>query len=123
MDSLSKEKLAYFKNKKKLTNIKISELTGLPISTIDKLFSGLTKNPTLDTLKKIAKILDCSIDDFIDYEHDPLSGYYADRVSAKIAKEVQGNTELKELLDVATELSEEDLKLLKNFAKRLSGKK
>lgn len=120
MDSLSKEKLTYFKNKKKLTNLKITELTGLPISTVDKLFSGNTKNPTLDTLRRIAKVLDCSIDDFMDYEKDPLSGYYADRRSAKIAQEIQNNTELKELFAVSQELSKKDLKMLAGIAKRMS---
>ena len=119
MSLLSKEKLAYFKNKKKLTNIKVSELTGLPISSVDKLFSGSNKNPTLDTLKKVADILDCSIDDFIDYETEPLSGYYADRHTAKIAQSIQGNQELKELLDVVTELPKKDLKLITDIAKRI----
>lgn len=73
-NTLSKEKLTYFKNKKKLTNIRISELTGLPISNLDKIFSGLNKNPTLDSLKKIADTLDCSIDDFINYDAEPLAG-------------------------------------------------
>lgn len=122
MDTLSKEKLTYFKNKKKLTNQKVSELTGLPISSIDKLFSGLNKNPTLDTLKKIADILDCSIDDFIEYEKEPLAGYYADRETSKIAKVIQPNKELKELLNTTKDLSKEDLKLVLSIAKRLGTK-
>jgi len=119
MDSLSKEQLTYFKTKKKLTNKTVAELTKLPISSVDKVFSGLNKNPTLDTLKKIADVLDCSIDDFINYDKEPQAGYYADRQTEKIAKAIQGNESLKELLGVATELSEDDLKLIANVANRL----
>lgn len=120
MNSLSKEKLTYYKQKKSLTNKAISELSGLPISTIDKLFSGLTNNPTLDTLKKIADVLDCGIDDFINYDAQPLEGGYFDRQTAKIAKSIQGNQELKELLDITADLSKEDLKLIKIIAKRMT---
>ena len=120
MDLLSKEKLTQFKNKKKLTNKKIEEQTGLPISTVDKLFSGMTKNPTLDTLRRVTKVLGCSIDDVIDYEKDPLAGYYADRQTAKIAKSIQENKGLKKLLDISQELSDEDLKLLSDIAKRMN---
>lgn len=120
MDSLSKEQLTYFKNKKKLTNKTVAELTKLPISSVDKVFSGLNKNPTLDTLKKIADVLDCSVDDFISYDKEPQAGYYADRQTEKIAKAIQGNEALKELFGVATELSEDDLKLVAGIADRLS---
>lgn len=120
MDSLSNEKLIHYKTKKKLSNKKISYLTGIPISTVDKLFSGLTKNPTLDTLKAITRILECSIDDIMDYEHDPIEGFYADRQTAKIAKSIQGNAELKELLNVSSDLSKEDLKIITLIAKRIN---
>lgn len=122
MNTLSREKLAYFKNKKSLTNKRISELSGLPISTIDKLFSGLTNNPTLDTLKKIADVLECGIDDFINYDSEPLEGGYFDRQTAKIAKAIQGNKELKELLDITTDLSKEDLKLIQKVVRRMNFK-
>ncbi len=120
MDSLSKEKLTYYKEKKRFTNKRISELTGLPISSIDKLFSGLNKNPTLDTLKKIANILDCSIDDFINYEREPLVGHYTDRQTVKIAQELHRNEELKSLFETIKDFSKKDLKLMCSIANRLS---
>lgn len=120
MNTLSREKLIYFKNKKNLTNKAISELSELPISTIDKLFSGLTNNPTLDTLKKIADVLECGIDDFINYDAEPLEGGYFDRQTAKIAKAIQGNKELKDLLDITADLSKEDLKLIQKVVRRMN---
>jgi DNA-binding Xre family transcriptional regulator len=123
MDSLSKEKLAHYKNKKGLTHNKIKELTGIPISTIDKLFAGLTKNPTLDTLKAITRVLECSIDDVMDYEYDPIEGFYADRQTSKIAQSIQGSQELKDLLNILIELSKEDLKLITDVSKRFPHQK
>lgn len=122
MDSLSREKLAHYKNKKSLTNKRISELTALPISTIDKLLSGLTTNPTIETLHKVTKVLGCSLDDVMDYENDPLEGYYADRQTAKIAQAIQSNTELKELLKMTAELSKKDIKFIQTVVRRMNFK-
>lgn len=122
MDSLNKDKLNLYKEKKGLSNKKISDLTGLPISSVDKIFSGSNKNPTLDTLKKIADILNCAIDDFIDYDNEPLAGYYADRETAKIAKVIKENKDLLELMNIASELSDKDIKLVKTITNRLKTK-
>jgi len=80
----------------------------------------LTTNPTLETLHKVTKVLECSIDDVIDYEHDPLQGYYADRQTAKIAQAIQSNPELKELLDITADLSKQDLKLIQTIVRRMN---
>lgn len=55
------------KKKKKLTNEQLSELSGVPIGTLAKLTSGITKDPKLDTLKALARVLECSLEDFDDY--------------------------------------------------------
>ena len=122
MDSLNKDKLNLYKEKKGLSNKKMSDATGLPISSVDKIFSGSNKNPTLDTLKKIADILNCAIDDFIDYDNEPLAGYYADRETAKIAKVIKENKALLELMNIASELSDKDIKLVTTVVKRLKKK-
>lgn len=51
-----------------LTNQKIAEQTGITLSTLDKITSGMNTNPKLDTMKALARVLNCSIDDFTD-EH------------------------------------------------------
>lgn len=51
-----------------LTNQKIAEQTGITLSTLDKITSGVNTNPKLDTMKALARVLNCSIDDFTD-EH------------------------------------------------------
>lgn len=121
MDELSKEKLNTIKNSKNFTNAKISELTGIKLSTVEKIFSGTNKNPTLDTLKKIAKALDCSIDDFINYEEEPTSPYYLDRKTGELAQEIHDNPDLRILLDASRDLSPEDLKTVITVAQKIKG--
>ncbi|RGY95389.1 helix-turn-helix transcriptional regulator [Clostridium sp. AM58-1XD] len=49
-----------------LTNEELARLSGVPKGTIDKILSGVTKDPKLETLKAIAKVLGLSLDDFND---------------------------------------------------------
>ena len=49
-----------------LTNEQLSSLSGVPKGTIDKITAGATKDPKLGTLKAIAKVLHCSLNDFDD---------------------------------------------------------
>lgn len=47
-----------------LTNQTIAEKTGITLSTLDKITSGVNTNPKLNTMKAIANILGCKLDDF-----------------------------------------------------------
>ena len=107
MNWLSKEKLNLHKNKKNFTNLEISKLTNIPISNIDKIFSGLNQNPTLNTIQKIASVLDCSIDDFIDYKKLPVSPVYIDDKTKKLVEEIKN-------------LDEESIELLIKISKKFN---
>jgi len=48
-----------------LSQEKLARLADVANNTIIKIEAGKNQNPTLDTLKKIAKALDVSIDDLI----------------------------------------------------------
>jgi transcriptional regulator with XRE-family HTH domain len=63
------EKIVEYKKKMGLTNEKLSKLSGVPKGTIDKILSGVTKDPKLETLKAIARVLECTLDDFDDTEN------------------------------------------------------
>ncbi len=54
------------------TTKKISEKTGIPISTLDKIFSGSTKDPKLMTMQKLVYTLGYTLDDLFD--DGPLPG-------------------------------------------------
>lgn len=50
-----------------MTIDELSIRSGIPVSTLKKISAGLTANPTLDTVKAIARALNCSIDEFDDF--------------------------------------------------------
>ncbi|MCQ2437114.1 MAG: helix-turn-helix domain-containing protein [Clostridia bacterium] len=54
-----REKLARLKGGAGLTTEKLSALSGVPRGTINKLLNGETKNPTFQTLSRLAKALSC----------------------------------------------------------------
>jgi len=50
---------------KELSQEKLARLADVANNTLIKMESGENQNPTLDTLKKVAKALDVSVDDLI----------------------------------------------------------
>jgi transcriptional regulator with XRE-family HTH domain len=60
------EKIAEYKKKLGLTTEELSKQSGVPLGTLNKILSGDTKDPKLGTLKAIAKVLGCTLDDFDD---------------------------------------------------------
>jgi len=50
---------------KELSQEKLARLADVANNTIIKIEAGKNQNPTLDTLKKIAKALEVSVDDLI----------------------------------------------------------
>lgn len=69
------EKIAELKKKLGITTEELSKRSGVPIGTLNKLLNGSTKDPKLETLKALARVLGCSLDDFDDcdnkYQYEP----------------------------------------------------
>jgi transcriptional regulator with XRE-family HTH domain len=57
--------LKKYRNKKGVSQDKLSKLVDITYNTIIKLESGATKNPRVETLRLIAKALGVSVDDLI----------------------------------------------------------
>ena len=57
--------LKKLREKKGLSQDRLAKLANVANNTIIKIEQGENKNPTLDTLKKIAKALGVSVDDLI----------------------------------------------------------
>jgi len=53
------------RRKYKLSQEDLSKKAEITYSTLIKIESGVNKNPTLETMKKIAKVLNVKIDDMI----------------------------------------------------------
>ncbi|PIS40129.1 MAG: XRE family transcriptional regulator [Candidatus Nealsonbacteria bacterium CG08_land_8_20_14_0_20_36_22] len=64
MSNLS-QNLRKFRKAKKLSQEKLARLADVANNTIIKIEAGKNQNPTLDTLKKIAKAFEVSLDELI----------------------------------------------------------
>ncbi len=60
------EKIAEYKKKLGITTEVLSQKSGVPIGTLNKILSGATKDPKLETIKSIAHVLGLTLDDFDD---------------------------------------------------------
>lgn len=80
------EKIAEYKKKLGITTEELSKRSGVPLGTLNKILSGDTKDPKLGTLKAIARVLGCTLDDFDDVlrEHTIEPSY--DDVESMIAR-------------------------------------
>lgn len=123
MPKFSIEKLNEIRNSRGYTLKELAELTQIPHSTISKIFAGFNKNPSIDSLQKIANVLECGIDDFLNYDVEPKSPYYADRQTNKIAQEIYENKDLRILFDASKNLSPEDIQAIIEIAKRIQATK
>ena len=60
MDYISRIKQV--KAEKKITNERLSELTGIPLSTVSKILAGISDSPKLSNMVLIARALGCTLD-------------------------------------------------------------
>ena len=56
-------KLKELKVQKNLTNQQIADLSGVPLSTVTRVFNGQTDNPNIGTIEDIVKGMGFSLDD------------------------------------------------------------
>lgn len=59
------EKIREQRLKKELTQEELAQKAGIPYVTLVKIERESVKNPTIDTIKKIAKALEISLDELI----------------------------------------------------------
>ena len=59
------------RKKKKIGIDQLCEKSGVPKGTLSKITAGITTSPTLDTVKAIARALECTLDDLDDYSFSP----------------------------------------------------
>ena len=56
------ERIKKLKSSRKITNDKLSEMTGIPLGTLSKLLAGINDSPKLVNMVAISRALDCSLD-------------------------------------------------------------
>ena len=84
----------------------------IPFSTLSNWTSGL-KMPRMGNVEKLANYFHCEKSDLLE-EHSP--EYYENREAAKLADKIRGNTQLKALFDVQSDLEEDDLDAILQMA-------
>ena len=120
------EYIRQLKKEKKMTSQKISDISGVPKSTIDKILVGTSKNPKLETLRVIANALECRMEDFLD---NPVpektttgqTDYYVSEEVSKMAQEIYDNPELHILFDASRKLNKDDILAVVDIVKRMKG--
>lgn len=65
------QRLKALKTKKNFTNQDISNLTGIPNSTISNIFTGKTATPSYDNIRDIVIAMDGSLDEIAGIEKEP----------------------------------------------------
>ena len=56
------KRLKELKNLSGLTNEEISKKSGVPLSTVTRILSGQTDNPSIQTIKELVTVMDGSLD-------------------------------------------------------------
>ena len=56
------DRIKQLKSSRKITNDKLSEMTGIPLGTLSKLLAGINDSPKLTNIVAISRALDCSLD-------------------------------------------------------------
>lgn len=120
MAKFSIEKMKEIIKTKGYTYQELSNITQMSKSSISKIFAGFSPNPTLKHLQMIAQALDCSIDDFFDWEGaEPQSPYYTERKTLELMQLLTDDADKRTLLRLTQALKQEDIKLLIQIAERL----
>lgn len=66
------EAINILRKQKGMSLDELAEKSGVPIGTLSKINAGITKDPKLETVKSIARALECSLEEFDDYQTDKL---------------------------------------------------
>ncbi len=57
------ERIKEIMKEKKIGNKALSEKSGVPLGTLNKIIYGETQDPSVNTIRDIASALDCTLDD------------------------------------------------------------
>ena len=113
------DELKKMKDKSGLTTKQIAVGSNLPEPTLEKIFSGLTKDPKLSTIYQLVHFLGYTLDDLVEKEKAPAMPEPSER---KISLDMS-NRLLVDLgfIKEGEDLSDEDLAFLANIIGLLDG--
>lgn len=68
------DRIKDLKKKKNITNAQLSDMTGIPYGTLNKILGGETKEPSVIAIAKIAKAMHVTVDYFVTGKVEPGNG-------------------------------------------------
>ncbi len=110
-------KVIYYKKLLRMTNETLAEKSGLPIGTVSRIASGQTKEPTLKTLRLIAKAFNCTVDDLQSENMSEEFNY--DEKTLEITKNIEKDKTLKLLFNIVPSLTDDNKQAVIGLAQRL----
>ncbi len=72
------DRIKRLKSERKITNQRLSELTGIPIGTLSKILAGISDSPKLSNIISICDALGCSIDYVVTGREENENNYLLD---------------------------------------------
>jgi len=69
------DRIKKIKSERKITNEKLSEMTGIPLGTLSKLLAGISDSPKLVNMVAICRALECSLDYLITGDPENTNNY------------------------------------------------
>ena len=69
------DRIKKIKSERKITNEKLSEMTGIPLGTLSKLLAGISDSPKLVNMVAICRALECSLDYLMTGEPENTNNY------------------------------------------------
>ena len=69
------DRIKKIKSERKITNEKLSELTGIPLGTLSKIMAGISDSPKLSNMVLISSALGCSLDYIVSGAPDNTNNY------------------------------------------------
>lgn len=104
------DSLLDMKKKCDITTKELSERSGVPVGTINKLFAGQTKDPKLETVKSLVYSMGYTLNDLVEEEQPPEPS--ADNPGAMNVKYLEEVLQQLGYLGENGDLSENDLHFL-----------
>lgn len=109
-------------NSNNISQIELSEKTGIPKSSINQYLSGYAK-PKDDRIFLLSKALGVTESWLIGYDEDEDEDhYYINPETRRLAQEIYQNPDLRILFDASRNLEPDDIHAVANMIKRFKGK-
>jgi repressor LexA len=98
------ERIKKLKSERKMTNDKLSELTGIPLGTLSKILAGISDSPKLSNMVLSAEALDCSLDYIVSGTPENHHNYTLNRAEIELVEGYRSlDTHGRELISLVME--------------------